>query len=155
GGFGYTLNQLSIVGFVISLGLLVDDAIVVVENVARHLREGKTPIQAAIEGTSEISLAVLGCTATLLLAFLPLLFLPGTAGMFIRSMPVAVVSTIAASLVVSLTFVPLLASRFLRPEPEEGNAVLRLVRAAIDRTYRPVLNRAIARPRTTLLLSAL
>jgi len=74
---GFSINQLSIVGFVIALGLLVDDSIVVVENIARHLREGKGPIDAAIEGTKQIAVSVLGCTATLLFAFLPLLFLPG------------------------------------------------------------------------------
>lgn len=147
---GYSINQLSIVGFVISLGLLVDDAIVVVENVSRHLREGKDPITAAIEGTREISFAVLGCTATLLLAFLPLLFLPGTAGMFIRSLPMAVTLTVTASLVISLTIVPLLASRWLRPQGEHGNRVLQAFDRVVEATYRPVLDRAIRRPRTTL-----
>ncbi|MBP6724560.1 MAG: efflux RND transporter permease subunit, partial [Halioglobus sp.] len=80
GNAGFTLNQLSIAGFVLSLGLLVDDSIVVVENIVRHLRMGKHPVEAAIEGTRQISLAVVGCTATLLLAFLPLLFLPEGAG---------------------------------------------------------------------------
>ena len=64
----------------------------------------------------EISLAVVGCTATLLLAFLPLVFLPGTAGMFIRSLPMAVLFTVGASLAISLTIVPLLASRWLRED---------------------------------------
>jgi multidrug efflux pump subunit AcrB len=151
---GYTVNQLSIVGFVIALGLLVDDAIVVVENVARHLRLGKDPVTAAIDGTREITLAVLGCTATLLLAFVPLLALPGTAGLFIRSLPVTVVVTIAASLLLSLTVVPLLASRVLVEEPAHGNRVFRLLEWAIERSFRPVLAVAMARPRATLALSA-
>ncbi|MEQ1507087.1 MAG: efflux RND transporter permease subunit, partial [Myxococcota bacterium] len=142
GWSGSSINQLSIVGFVIALGLLVDDAIVVVENVSRHLREGKSPIDAAIDGTKEIALAVIGCTATLLLAFLPLLFLPGTAGMFIRSLPLAVTFTVLASLGISLTVVPLLASRWLRPQGEHGNAVLRLVDRGIEATYARVLDRA-------------
>jgi multidrug efflux pump subunit AcrB len=147
---GYTINQLSIVGFVIALGLLVDDAIVVVENVARHIRTGKTPFEAAIAGTREITYAVLGCTATLLFAFLPLLALPGTSGLFIRSLPLTVVVTILASLALSLTVVPLLASRFLRPEPAHGNRVFRLLEAAIERTFRPILARAMHRPWLTL-----
>jgi multidrug efflux pump subunit AcrB len=151
---GYTLNQLSIVGFVIALGLLVDDAIVVVENIARHLRAGKDPVTAAIEGTREITLAVIGCTATLLLAFLPLLALPGTAGLFIRSLPVTVVVTIAASLVLSLTIVPLLASRFLKPESEHGNPVFRALEWAIERSFRPVLAVAVHRPWATMAASA-
>ena len=77
---GFSINQLSIVGFVIALGLLVDDSVVVVENVARHVREGRSPRDAAVAATREITLSVLGCTATLVFAFLPLLALPGGAG---------------------------------------------------------------------------
>ena len=76
----YSLNQLSIAGFVVALGLLVDDSIVVVENIARHMRMGKSRMQAALDGTRQIFVAILGCTATLIFAFLPLLALPGTAG---------------------------------------------------------------------------
>ena len=81
---------LSIAGFVVALGLLVDDSIVVVENIARHVREGMPRRQAAIGATHQIWLAVLGCTATLLLAFLPLLFPPEASGEFVRSLPAAV-----------------------------------------------------------------
>jgi multidrug efflux pump subunit AcrB len=151
---GYSINQLSIVGFVIALGLLVDDAIVVVENIARHLRRGKTPMQAAIDGSREITLAVLGCTATLVLAFLPLVALPGTAGLFIRVLPVTVVVTILASLVLSLTVVPLLASRFLKPEAEHGNFFLRSMEWSIERSFRPVLGVAMRWPKLTLLGAA-
>ena len=110
---GFTLNQLSIAGFVLSLGLLVDDSIVVTENIARRIREGEDRVSAAINGTGQIAVAVLGCTATLMLAFLPLLFLPEGSGQFIRSLPVTVLLTIAASLFVSLTVIPFLASRML------------------------------------------
>ena len=147
---GFSINQLSIVGFVIALGLLVDDSIVVVENIARHLREGKSPVDAAIAGTKQIAVSVLGCTATLLFAFLPLLFLPGGPGQFIRSLPVAVVFTIAASLLVALTIIPFLASRMLKPEAHDGNRVLRWLTHGIERSYRPVLHRALARPILTL-----
>jgi len=152
---GFTLNQLSIVGFVIALGLLVDDSIVVVENIARFLRQGHGRVKAAIEGTSQIGLAVLGCTATLVLAFVPLLFLPGTSGQFIRSLPMAVVFTILASLLVSLTVIPLLASLFLSEgEHPEGNRVLRFFHHFIERSYRPLLHRALARPVLTVVVAA-
>ncbi len=151
---GFTLNQLSISGFVLSLGLLVDDSIVVVENIARHLRMGKTPVAAAIEGTRQISLAVLGCTATLLLAFLPLLFLPEGAGAFTRSLPVAVLLTVTASLFVSLTIIPFVASRVLQEEKHaDGNWLLRTVMSGIHRLYRPLLHRALARPLATCLIA--
>ncbi len=77
---GYSINQLSIVGFVIALGLLVDDSIVVTENLTRFLRLGYTRVRAAVEATRQIGVAVVGCTATLMLAFLPLLMLPGDGG---------------------------------------------------------------------------
>ncbi|MEZ5572103.1 MAG: efflux RND transporter permease subunit [Halioglobus sp.] len=151
---GFTLNQLSISGFVISLGLLVDDSIVVVENIARHLRMGKTPVAAAIDGTRQISLAVLGCTATLMLAFLPLLFLPEGAGAFTRSLPVAVLLTVSASLFVSLTIIPFVASRVLREEKNaQGNWLLRNLMRAIHALYRPLLHRALAHPLITCLIA--
>ena len=151
---GFSINQLSIVGFVLALGLLVDDSVVVVENITRHLRAGASPREAAIRATRQITVSVLGCTATLLFAFLPLLALPGTAGQFIRSMPVAVVFTIGASLLVSLTIVPFLSSRLLVPENEHGNIFYRAMTWAIEGTYRRVLTRAVARPKTTLLIAA-
>ncbi|WP_397421908.1 efflux RND transporter permease subunit [Phenylobacterium sp.] len=144
---GFTVNQLSIAGFVLSLGLLVDDSIVVTENIARHLRMGLDRTTAAIQATRQISLAVIGCTATLMLAFLPLLALPGGAGSYIRSLPVTVLCTVGASLLVSLTIIPFLASRMLsRHEDPEGNAILRAVSGGIHRIYSPILHRALARP---------
>lgn len=155
-GAGYGINQLSIVGFVIALGLLVDDSVVVVENIARFLRMGYAPREAAIAATKQITLSVLGCTATLILAFVPLLALPGTAGQFIRSLPLAVVLTVAASLFVSLTIVPFLASRILKPEKHEhGNIVFRAMMRVIEGSYRPILERALRWPKLTLLLAAL
>ncbi len=151
---GFTLNQLSISGFVLSLGLLVDDSIVVVENIARHLRLGKKPVDAAIDGTRQISLAVVGCTATLMLAFLPLLFLPEGAGAFTRSLPTAVLLTVAASLFVSLTIIPFVASRVLKEEKhEEGNWLLRTIMGGIHTLYRPLLHKALARPLITCLVA--
>ena len=163
---GYTLNQLSIVGFVIALGLLVDDSIVVIENIARFLREGATRREAAIKATEQIGAAVLGCTATLIFAFVPLLVLPGAAGDYIRSMPLAVIFTVLASLVVSLTIIPFLASLVLKEETgahaaegnrqvAEGNVFLRALNRAIQRTYAPVLHRALARPKTTVAAAGL
>jgi multidrug efflux pump subunit AcrB len=150
---GFSLNQLSIVGFVIALGLLVDDSIVVAENITRWMRLGKSRTEAAIAATSQIGVAVLGCTATLIFAFLPLLFLPGNAGEFIRSLPVAVVVTILASLLVSITLIPFLASRVLKPEPEHGNVAFRVMARFIEGAYRPILARAMRRPKLTLAIA--
>jgi multidrug efflux pump subunit AcrB len=144
---GFTLNQLAISGFIIALGLLVDDSIVVVENIARHLREGEDRETAAINGTREIAVAVIGCTFVLLFAFLPLAFLPEGAGKFTRSLPIAVLGTVAASLVVSLTIVPFLASRILpRNEPEHGNRFLQVIQGGIQRFYAPTLWWSLTHP---------
>ena len=145
----FSLNQLSIAGFVLALGLLVDDSIVVVENISRYLRAGYSRVEAAIAATDQIALAVLGCTVTLLFAFLPLLFLPEGAGIFIRSLPAAVLYTVLASLFVAYTVIPFLASRVLKPEGEtgEGGRAPKALTGAIRRWYVPALHRALARPR--------
>ncbi|CAN5321087.1 efflux RND transporter permease subunit [soil metagenome] len=149
--FGFSLNQLSISGFVLSLGLLVDDSIVVVENIARRLRGGEDRTTAAINGAGQITLAVMGCTGCLMLAFLPLMALPEGSGAYIRSLPVTVLCTIAASFVVSLTIIPFLASRMLnKHEGPEGNALLQRVDRLIHGVYRPLLHRAMAAPWITL-----
>jgi multidrug efflux pump subunit AcrB len=152
--FHFTINQLSIVGMVVALGLLVDDSIVVVENIERYLRLGYSRREAAIAATRQISLAVLGCTATLIFAFLPLMFLPEAAGDFIRSLPAAVVTTVLASLFVSLTIVPFLSSRILSPhENPQGNLFLRGLHRLINGSYRRLLHGAIHRPVVTLLVA--
>jgi multidrug efflux pump subunit AcrB len=151
---GFSLNQISIAGFVLALGLLVDDAIVVVENITRHLRDGKRRMAAAIEATDQIALAVLGCTITLILAFIPLLNLPEGAGKFTRGLPLAVVLTVTASLLVAYTIVPFLASRMLpRHEHAEGNAILRWLKRGIHVTYAPMVHAALRWPVTSLVLS--
>ncbi len=138
---GFGLNQLSIVGCVIALGLLVDDSIVVVENISRFRRMGMPPVEAAIQATGQITVAVIGTTATLLFAFLPLMMLPGGSGEFIRSLPVAVIYTVFASMVVALTIIPFLASRILTGrENPEGNFLLRMMHHGIEKSYRPLLH---------------
>jgi Cation/multidrug efflux pump len=152
--FGITINQLSIVGMIVALGLLVDDSIVVVENIERYLRLGYSRVEAAMAATKQIGLAVIGCTVTLIFAFLPLMFLPEGAGDFIRSLPAAVVTTVLASLFVSLTIVPFLSSKILSShENPEGNLFMRGLKKFIGGSYRRLLHQAIARPRTTLLIA--
>lgn len=152
---GYSLNQLSIVGFVVALGLLVDDSIVVVENIARFRRMGHPPLQAAVKATEQITVAVVGTTATLLFAFLPLIMLPGGPGEFIRSLPLAVVYTVLASMIVALTLIPLLASIVLRgDEAPDGNLLLRLLHRGIERSYRPILHWCMQHRALTLAASA-
>ncbi len=149
--FNYSLNQISIAAFVVALGLLVDDSIVVTENIARHLREGASRVQAALAGTRQIFVAIMGCTATLIFAFVPLMALPGNPGKFIRVLPVTVVATIVGSLVIAMFIIPFLASRLLgRNEDAHGSPLLQRVMGAIHRYYRPALHYCLARPKATV-----
>lgn len=151
---GFSLNQLTIAGFVLALGLLVDDSIVVVENISRYLRMGYGRAEAALKGTEQIVQAILGCTATLLFAFLPLAVLPATAGKFIRVLPLTVISTIFGSLLIALFIIPFIASRVLQPAGgPEGNRVLQRLMGMIERWYRPALEYCLARPRGTAVVA--
>ena len=151
---GYSLNQLSIVGMVVALGLLVDDSIVVVENIERWLREGRKPLDAVLGAVKEIGVAVIGCTVTLCIAFMPLALMPEASGEFIRSLPLAVIFAVVSSMFVSLTIVPFLSIRLLKPHHDaEGNFFLRGLKRGIHATYAPLLERSLRNPRTTLLVA--
>ncbi len=151
--FGFNLNQLSIVGLVLSLGLLVDDSIVVVENIERWLLEGHSRLDATLKATKQIGLAVLGCTVTLIIAFLPLMFLPESSGDFIRSLPVGVICSVVASLLVSLTIVPFLSNRLLKQHTghPDGNIFMRGLKKLISGSYSRLLEKALKRPVITIL----
>lgn len=151
---GININQLSIVGMIVALGILVDDSIVVVENIERFMRMGYSRTRAAIEATKQIGLAVLGCTILLMFAFLPLVFLPEAAGDFIRGLPLAVITTVFASMIVSLTVVPFLSSKILsRHESSEGNVFLRLLKRGIAGSYGRLLDVALKHPVLTLVVA--
>jgi len=118
---GFGLQQMSIVGLIIALGLLVDNAIVVTESIHRERKNHKSLSDAAIAGASKVGWAIASGTITTMLAFLPMLMLASDTGDFIRSMPVTVVLVLLASLLIALTFTPLLASKFLLPKTHENN----------------------------------
>ena len=151
---GYSLNQLSIVGLVVALGLLVDDSIVVVENIERWLREGHSRKDAILKGTKQIGVAVVGCTATLVIAFLPLAFLPDLAGEFIRCLPMAVMTSVLASMIVALTLVPFLGSRMLKTHTHgDGNFFLKNLQKFLTYSYRRVMPLALKWPKTSIAIS--
>lgn len=114
---GFGLQQMSIVGFIIALGLLVDDAIVVTESIHREKAKAKNMVEAAINGTKKVAWASVSGTVTTMLAFLPMLIIASDTGDFIRSMPVTVVLVLLASLLLSLTALPLLASKSFSLKP--------------------------------------
>lgn len=154
---GYSLNQLSIVGLVVALGLLVDDSIVVVENIERWLLEGHSKMDATLKATQQIGMAVVGCTVTLIIAFMPLVFLPEGAGDFIRSLPMAVIMCIIASMFVSLTIVPFLSSRLLKQHAghPDGNIFMRALKKLIHGSYGRLLDVALNKPIITTIVAAL
>jgi len=153
---GFSLNQLSIVGLVVSLGLLVDDSIVVVENIERWMRDGHSRLDATLKATKQIGMAVIGCTATLVIAFMPLMFLPEASGEFIRSLPVAVICSVIASMLVALTVVPFLSSKILKPhQHEQGNIFLRTLQKIIHGSYAKLLDKALAKPILTIVIAIL
>lgn len=149
---GFGLQQMSIVGLVIALGLLVDNAIVVVENVARHLRDGDSPTEAAIKGSSQVAWAVASGTLTTVLSFLPMLLMQNGSGTFMRAMPVTVVLTLFASLLVALTLTPLLASKLGSSAGHTTRSQQKMEGFAAT-IYQGWLNRALQKPKMVLLVS--
>jgi multidrug efflux pump subunit AcrB len=149
---GYNLNQLSIVGLVVALGLLVDDSIVVVENIERWMLEGHTRMEATLKATGQIGKAVIGCTAALIIAFMPLVFLPEGAGDFIRGLPLAVILSVFASMLVSLTIIPFLSSKLLLEHTghPEGNFLMRSLKKLIHGSYSKLLDKALQHPVITI-----
>ena len=149
---GFSLNQLSIVGLVVALGLLVDDSIVVIENIERWMLNGYSRKEAVLKATSQIGTAVLGCTATLIIAFLPLIFLPEASGEFIRSLPISVIASVLASLLVSLTIIPFLGNILLKKTMthSEGNWFMRVLKSGISKSYAPILEISLNNPVKTM-----
>ncbi|MDR1228594.1 MAG: efflux RND transporter permease subunit [Azoarcus sp.] len=113
--FGYTINIVTLIAQSLVVGILVDDAIVEVENIVRHLRMGKTPRQAAFDATAEIGLAVVATTFTLVAVFLPTAFMDGVAGLFFKQFGWTAALAVLMSLLVARMLTPILAARFLRP----------------------------------------
>ncbi len=129
---GYSLDNLSLMALTIAVGFVVDDAIVVVENIYRHLEDGLTPMQAALKGASEIGFTVISISVSLVAVFIPLLLMGGIVGRLFREFAVTVTAAIAVSVVVSLCATPMLASRFLEREPEHHGRVYRFIESGFD-----------------------
>jgi HAE1 family hydrophobic/amphiphilic exporter-1 len=111
--FGYTLDNISLLGLTLAVGLVVDDAIVMLENIMRHVEEGVPPFQAALRGSREVGFTIISISTSLIAVFIPIFFMPGVIGLLFHEFAVIVSLSIVASAFVSLTLVPMLASRFL------------------------------------------
>jgi len=114
--FGYTIDNISLLGLTLAVGLVVDDAIVMLENIMRHVEEGVPPFQAALRGSREVGFTILSISTSLVAVFIPIFFMPGVIGLLFHEFAVIVSLAIIASAFVSLTLVPMLASRFITDE---------------------------------------
>jgi HAE1 family hydrophobic/amphiphilic exporter-1 len=138
---GLTLNIITFGGLALGIGMLVDNAIVVLENVYRHRENGLLPVESALKGTSEVWSAIVASTLTTLVVFFPVVFIRGMAGIMFRQMAYVVSFSLLCSLVVALTLVPMLSSRFLRYQPAQhltNENWLHRVYAASEATFRRV-----------------
>ncbi len=117
---GYSLNNLSLMALTIATGFVVDDAIVMIENIARYIEKGEPPFQAAVKGATQIGFTIISLTVSLIAVLIPLLFMSDVVGRLFREFAVTLAITILISGLVSLTLVPMMAARWLRPEPVGG-----------------------------------
>ncbi|HBF29752.1 efflux RND transporter permease subunit, partial [Rhizobium sp.] len=119
---GYNLDNLSLMALTIATGFVVDDAIVMIENIARYLEQGETPYQAAIKGAGEIGFTIIALTISLIAVLIPLLFMSDVVGRLFHEFAMTLAVTIAISALVSLTLVPMLCAKFLKPEAKGPEA---------------------------------
>src|SRR5678816_1134199 len=149
---GFTFNMMTLMGLSLVIGILIDDAVVVRENIYRHMEQGADPMTAAHRGTSEIGLAVMATTFTILAVFLPVGFMTGIVGQFFKSFALTIAFAVAMSLLVAFTLDPMLSSRFVRYVPPEERTRTRMGRIferwgqmydALDRQYHRVLSAAL------------
>ncbi|MBP7420833.1 MAG: efflux RND transporter permease subunit [Xylophilus sp.] len=130
---GYSLNNLSLMALTIATGFVVDDAIVMIENIARYIEEGEPPFQAALKGAKQIGFTIISLTVSLIAVLIPLLFMGDVVGRLFREFAVTLAITILISAVVSLTLVPMMSARWLKPQAEEGGKFGTAVQRFFDR----------------------
>jgi hydrophobic/amphiphilic exporter-1 (mainly G- bacteria), HAE1 family len=158
--FGYSLDNISLLGITLAVGLVVDDAIVMLENIVRHIEDGMTPMQASLKGGKEMAFTIVSISLSLVSVFIPIFFMPGVIGLLFHEFAVVVGLAVLVSAVVSLTLVPMLCSRFLplhkSHEEEEENAFGRWFEAAFKSVldgYESTLEVALNHRRWVLLVA--
>ncbi|MFZ1640044.1 MAG: efflux RND transporter permease subunit [Candidatus Contendobacter sp.] len=153
---GYSLDNLSLLALTLSVGFVVDDAIVMLENIVRHIERGETPFQAAITGSREIGFTILSMTLSLIAVFIPVLFMGGIVGRLLHEFAVTICAAILVSGLVSLTLTPMLCSRYLRhSDPQAHNRVYQVFErffTGLLRGYERSLRWTMARPRGVVAL---
>jgi HAE1 family hydrophobic/amphiphilic exporter-1 len=151
---GYSLDNLSLLALTLSVGFVVDDAIVMLENIVRHVEQGETPFEAAIKGAREIGFTIVSMTISLVAVFIPVLFMRGIVGRLLHEFAVTICVAILVSGLVSLTLTPMLCSRFIkRVEPDSHGRLFQAFErffAALLAAYERTLRLAMAHPRMVL-----
>ncbi len=153
---GFSLDNLSLMALTIGTGFVVDDAIVMIENIVRHMENGENALDAALRGASEISFTVISLTLSLIAVFIPLLFMTGLVGRMFREFALTLTIAVVASAIVSLTLTPMMCSRLLRHGSGIDNAFTRRFHELTERTietYRRSLEWVLRRQRETLLVT--
>src|SRR5687768_8660963 len=159
---GFTINMMTLMALSLVIGILIDDAVVVRENIFRHMEQGEDPVTAAHRGTAEIGLAVMATTFTILAVFLPVGFMTGLVGQFFKSFALTIAFAVAMSLLVAFTLDPMLSSRFVRYVPPEERMKTRTGRILetwgrfydrIDARYHRILAWAVRHPWSVLAMA--
>jgi multidrug efflux pump len=158
---GFSLDNLSLMALTIGTGFVVDDAIVMIENIVRHMENGEKPLDAALRGASEIGFTVISLTLSLIAVFIPLLFMTGLVGRMFREFALTLTIAVVASAIISLTLTPMMCSRLLRQGEERGggladNVITRRFSSLLDRTvnsYHRSLIWVLRHQRETLLVT--
>ncbi len=154
---GYSVNILTLLALVLAIGIVVDDAIVVLENIVRHIEEGMTPLEASLTSMKEITGAILAITASLVVVFLPIAFQSGTTGILFREFAVTLAGSVTISAFVALTLSPALGAYFLKPPSANPPAYARFLESVLHRIslfYTKSLAAALGHPRALLGLGA-
>ncbi|MDD2727772.1 efflux RND transporter permease subunit [Malikia sp.] len=157
-GLNYSLDNISLLGLTLAVGLVVDDAIVMLENIMRHVEAGESPFHAALRGSREVGFTIISISTSLVAVFIPIFFMPGVIGLLFHEFAVVVGLAILVSAFVSLTLVPMLASRFLHAEVHDKppGALVRAFERGFDATlrgYTRTLDLALRRRNSMLLLA--
>ena len=154
---GYSLDNISLLGLTLSVGLVVDDAIVVLENIVRHIEAGEPPVEAAIKGASEVTFTIVSISLSLVAVFIPIFFMPGVIGLLFHEFAIVVMLAVLVSAVVSLTLIPLLASRLIKPARDQReNSVLMVFEhgfEAVQRAYQRSLDLALRHRQVVLIVA--
>ena len=143
---GYSLDNLSLMGLTIAVGFVVDDAIVMLENIYRHIEDGMTPLDAALRGAGEIGFTIISISLSLIAVFIPLLLMGGIVGRLLREFAIVVSLTVVISAFVSLTLTPMMCARFLKAETHSHGRLYRVIESMFDGMldfYRRTLNVAL------------